>query len=140
MKKKTKSGYLLRAVGDNKDLVTSLAKDQGKVKIMGLVLANGLVAMAGAVLCQQQRFFDVTMGTGAIMVGLASVIIGMNLFKSFNFVKGTTAVIIGAIIYKACIAGAIAIGFQAIDMKLITAALFLGVLMINSRGKGDHNA
>lgn len=137
---KTRSGFLLFAAGDNKTLVTALAKDQGKVKIMGLVLANALVAMSGAVMCQQQRFFEITMGTGAIMIGLASVIIGINLFKNITFIKATLAVIIGAVIYKGCIAAAIALGLQATDMKLITALLFLLVLTINGRKKGDQHA
>lgn len=137
----TKAGFLLYAAGDNKNVVTALAEDYGRVKIIGLVLANGLVALSGAVLCQQQRFFEVTMGTGAIVMGLASVIIGMSLFKRLGFVKGTTAAIIGAVLYKACVALAIAAGLPAIDMKLITAALFLIVLLFNSRGKkGDANA
>lgn len=137
---KTRSGFLLFAAGDNKTLVTALAKDQGKVKIMGLVLANALVAMSGAVMCQQQRFFEITMGTGAIMIGLASVIIGINLFKNMTFIKATLAVVIGAVIYKGCIAAAIAVGLQATDMKLITALLFLLVLTINGRKKGDQHA
>lgn len=137
---KTKAGFLLFAVGDNKDLVTSLAKDQGKVKIMGLVIANALVALSGAIMCQQQRFFEVTMGTGAIMVGLASVIIGVNLFKNFGVVKGTTAAIVGAIIYKSCIALAIAAGFESRDMKLITAVLFLVVLTVNSKERVKKRA
>ena len=137
---KTRSGFLLFAAGDNKTLVTSLAKDQGKVKIMGLVLANALVAMSGAVMCQQQRFFEITMGTGAIMIGLASVIIGINLLKNITFIKATLAVVIGAVIYKGCIALAIALGLQATDMKLITAMLFLLVLTVNGRKKGDQHA
>lgn len=131
----TKSGFLLYAAGDNQQVVTALAEDQGKVKILGLILANGLVALSGAVLCQQQRFFDVSMGPGSIVLGLAAVIIGTNLFKNFGFVKGTTAAIVGAILYKACYAGAIALGMEAIDMKLITAILFLVVLMINTGKK-----
>ena len=71
---KTKSGYLLRAVGDNETIVTSLAKDSGFVKIVGLAISNGLVALAGSVMCQQQRFFEISMGTGTIVIGLASVI------------------------------------------------------------------
>lgn len=137
---KTRSGFLLFAAGDNKTLVTSLAKDQGKVKIMGLVLANALVAMSGAIMCQQQRFFEITMGTGAIMIGLASVIIGINLFKQMTFIKATLAVIIGAVIYKGCIAAAIALGLQAVDMKLITALLFLAVLTFNGKRKGNKHA
>lgn len=131
----TKSGFLLYAAGDNAQVVTALAEDQGKVKIMGLVLANGLVALSGAVLCQQQRFFDVSMGPGSIVLGLAAVIIGANLFKNFGFIKGTTASIIGAIIYKACYAGAISLGMEAVDMKLITSILFLAVLLINTGKK-----
>ena len=91
-------------------------------------------------MCQQQRFFEITMGTGAIMIGLASVIIGINLFKNMTFIKATLAVVIGAVIYKGCIAAAIAVGLQATDMKLITALLFLLVLTINGRKKGDQHA
>ena len=61
---KTKSGLLLRAVGDNATLVTTLAKDKGNVKLLGLVIANALVALSGAVVCQEQRAFSSTMGTG----------------------------------------------------------------------------
>lgn len=133
---KTKSGYLLRAVGDNETVVTSLAKDKGTVKIIGLVIANALVALAGCVMCQQQRFFDISMGTGTMVIGLASVIIGTNVFGKLSFLKTTTTVIIGSIIYKACVAIAIACGMQAIDMKLITGALFLVILIVSSFKKG----
>ena len=95
---KTKSGYLLRAVGDNDVVVTALAKDQGNVKILGLALANGLVSLAGCVFAQEERVFEISMGTGAIVIGLASVIIGTSLFKKLTAFKATTAVIIGSII------------------------------------------
>lgn len=131
----TKSGFLLFAAGDNQQVVTALAEDHGKVKIMGLILANGLVALSGAVLCQHQRFFDVSMGPGSVVLGLAAVIMGMKLFSNLGFVKGTTAAIAGAILYKACYAGAIALGMEAMDMKLITAILFLVVLMFNTGKK-----
>ena len=127
---KTKSGYLLRAVGDNEKIVTSLAKDSGITKIIGLALANGLVALAGSVMCQQQRFFEITMGTGTIVIGLASVIIGMNIFKT-NKLKATTAVVFGSVIYKACVAIAIEFGLDANDLKLVTALLFFVILVIS---------
>ena len=133
----TKSGFLLFAAGDNQQVVTALAEDHGKVKIMGLVLANGLVAFSGAVLCQHQRFFDVSMGPGSVVLGLAAVIMGMKLLGNVSFVKGTTAAICGAILYKACYAGAIAAGMEAVDMKLITAILFFAVLMLSSGEKGN---
>lgn len=133
---RTKSGMLLRAVGDNSTLVTTLAKDKGTVKILGLVIANGLVALSGAMVCMEQRAFSSTMGTGQMVFGLAAVIIGTTLFRKMNFAKGTTAVLVGSVFYKACIQVAISLGLPANLMKLATAVLFLVVLVLGSRQKG----
>ena len=133
---KTKNGLLLRAVGDNDALVTTLAKDKGWVKILGLVIANGLVALAGAVVCHEQRSFAATMGTGQIVFGLATVIIGTTLFRKMSFVKGTTAVMVGSIIYKICIQIAISLGLPPNLLKLITAVLFLMILVMGNMEKG----
>ena len=132
---KTRSGYLLRAVGDNETLVTSLAKDKGIVKIIGLALANGLVALSGSIYCQKQGFFELSIGTGSIVIGLASVIIGTKVFKNFSMIKATTAVIIGSILYKGCVSLAIAFGMKASYLRLITALLFLAILMVGRREK-----
>lgn len=134
---KTKSGLLLRAVGDNQTLVTALAKDKGNMKILGLVIANALVALAGCIVCHEQRSFSATMGTGQVVFGLATVIIGITLFRRMSFVKGTTAVVIGSILYKACITVALAAGLPANLLKLITALLFLLVLVLSGR-KGEE--
>lgn len=131
---KTKSGYLLRAVGDNDTLVTSLAKDEGNVKILGLAIANGLVSLAGCIFAQEERVFEISMGTGAIVIGLASVIIGTSIFKKMTFLKATSAVLIGSIIYKACVAAALK-NFEPQAMKLITAVLFLVILIISMERK-----
>ncbi len=133
---RTKSGMLLRAVGDNSTLVTTLAKDKGVVKILGLVIANALVAFSGSVVCMEQRAFSSTMGTGQMIFGLAAVIIGTTLFRKLSFVKATTAVLAGSVFYKACIQVAISLGLPANLMKLITAALFLVVLVLGNRQKG----
>ena len=133
---KTRAGYLLRAVGDNEAVVTALAKDKGKVKIVGLMIANALAALSGAVLCQQQRLFEISMGTGAMVLGLASVIIGLNLFKRVSFVRATSAVIAGAVLYKMCVSIAISCGMNASDLKLITAILFLLILCTGLIKKG----
>lgn len=133
---RTKSGMLLRAVGDNSTLVTTLAKDKGIVKILGLVIANGLVALSGAMVCMEQRAFSSTMGTGQMVFGLAAVIIGTTLFRKMSFVKGTTAVLVGSVFYKACIQVAISLGLPANLMKLATAVLFLLVLVLGNRRKG----
>ncbi len=125
---KTRFGLLLRAAGDNDRVVTALARDKGNIKIIGLMIANALVALAGGVLCQQQRLFEISMGTGAMVLSLASVIIGVNLFKRLERMRATTKVIIGAILYKACYSLAISFGLRPGDMKLVTALLFLGIL------------
>ena len=126
---KTKAGFLLRAAGDNASVVTTLARDVGTTKIIGLMIANALVALSGAVMAQHQRSFDISMGTGTMVTGLASVIIGTNLFKSLGWMKSTTMVIIGSVLYKLCVSAAISCGLEAQDMKLITAVLFLLILI-----------
>lgn len=133
---KTKNGMLLRATGDNATLVTTLARDKGKMKILGLVIANALVALAGAVVCHEQRSFSSTMGTGQVVFGLAAVIIGTTIFKKLPAVKGTTAVLVGSIAYKCCIQVAISLGLPANLLKLITAVLFLVILVIGNIGEG----
>ena len=130
---KTRSGLLLRAAGDNETLVTALAKDKGTVKIIGLALANGFVALSGSVYCQQKGFFEISTGTGTMVIGLASVIIGTKLLKRFGAVKATTAVIFGSIVYKGCVSAAIALGMAASDLKLITAVLFLVILVASNQ-------
>ena len=130
----SRSGFLLRAVGDNDKLVTALAKDEGNMKILGLAIANGLIALSGSIFCQEERVFEISMGTGAVVIGLASVIIGTSLFRGFSFMKATTAVILGSILYKACTAIAMR-NFEPQDMKFITAALFLIVLLIGMERK-----
>ena len=132
---KTKSGYLLRAVGDNDMLVTSLAKDKGNVKILGLAVANGLAALAGSIYCQMNGFFEISIGTGTVVIGLANVIIGTSIIRHFKFMKATTAVIIGSIVYKACVSIAIALGMAASDLKLITAALLFAILAASNLSK-----
>ena len=132
---RTKNGLLLRAVGDNENVVTSLARDKGSVKILGLVIANALVALCGAVVCHEQRSFSSTMGTGQMVFGLAAVIIGTTIFRKASFVKGTTAVIAGSIVYKLCIQIAISLGLPANLLKLITALLFLIILVLGNQKK-----
>lgn len=151
---RTKSGLLLRAVGDNASLVTTLAKDRGSVKILGLMISNALVALGGCIVCHEQRSYNATMGTGQLVFGLAAVIIGVSIMnfyaaspvsRGFRGVKalkwlaspaGTTAVILGSVLYKMCIQMAMSMGLPANMMKFITAALFLLVLVVSGR-KGE---
>lgn len=131
----TKSGFMLRAVGDNETIVTSLGVDKGWIKILGLAFGDGFAALSGCMFAQQQRYFDVTMGTGTVVIGLASVIIGTTVFKKVTFLRVTSSVVIGSLIYKACVAVAIRMGMQSTDLKLITAILFLLILVVGTERK-----
>ena len=131
----TKAGFLLRAVGDNRAVVTTLSCDDGLIKIEGLIIANMLVALSGAVMAQKNRVFEISMGTGSMVFGLAAVIIGVNIFKNRQKVNSSTAAIVGSIIYKACVALALSMGLMPQDLKLITAVLFLIILVLSSMKK-----
>ncbi len=139
---KTRSGTLLRATGDNSQVVVAMGRNPGHVKIMGLSLANGLVALSGSVLCQQQNFFEVTMGTGSMVAGLASVILGVTLLKKLTFLRQTTMVLWGSIFYKSLIALAIWLGLDSTLLRAVQSALFLLILVANrvtdKGGKKKH--
>ena len=129
---KTKMGYILKTTGDNPQLVTSLGVDLGKTKIMGLMTANALVALSGAIMVQNQRFADVNMGTGTIVMGLASIIIGQSIFKKVSALKVTTIVLIGSIVYRGSVALALYLRFPPNDLKLITAVIVVVAITINN--------
>ena len=141
---KTQLGNLLIAVGDNEQLVTSLGVNKNNVKILGLMISNGLVALSGALTAQYQGFSDSSMGTGVAVMALASVIIGTSLFKKVSFVKATTLSIVGAIIYKLAIAMALKFGLNPNYLKLMTSIIVIIALSLNSnafkiRGRRKRN-
>lgn len=131
----TRSGFLLRATGDNATLVATLAKDAGKVKILGLAIANALVALSGCLMCQYQRYFDISMGTGTLVLAVASVIVGTQLLRGFRFLGATTAVVLGSILYKGCVALALSMGLSPFDLKLVTAALLLIIIIAGGQSR-----
>ena len=129
----TKSGYLLRSVGDNEVLVTTLGKNKENVKILGLAFANGFAALAGSIYAQHRGFFEISSGTGTLVIAVANVIIGMQIMNVFRKMKPTTSVIIGSIIYRACIGVALFLGMPSSDLKIITATLLLIVIVLNTK-------
>ncbi len=135
---KTKSGFLLRSVGDNPDLVVTLAQNPGKVKVIGLAISNGLVCTAGCINAMKNVQFDISGGTGTLVMGLAAVMIGTSLFSKIRFMKVTTAVLLGMILYKACIVAAISSGLQSSDMNLVITVLFVITLLIRRFGAGKE--
>lgn len=127
----TKFGFALRALGDNEKLVVALGINEKRLKIIGLMLSNALVAFAGGVYAQYQGFSDVGMGIGIIVAGLASIIIGEGILqavKGGKLLKMTTVVLIGSIIYRQAIASALKAGLPASDLKLITALIVIIIL------------
>ena len=130
---KTKFGFALKALGDNESLIISLGLNEKTLKIYGLMLANSLVALSGAVLAQYQGFADVGMGTGTIITGLASIIIGDALFGKKKAIKISMMVIFGTIIYRTIIALSLKVGMNASDLKLITSALVVIIIFLKEK-------
>lgn len=132
---RTKSGFLVRCAGDNEGLVITLGKNPGTFKIIALSIANGLAATAGALNCQRFMQFDISSGTGTIVMGLAAVIIGTAVFPKAKHIRITTSVIFGMIIYKLCISLALKMGLMASDTNLVVTILFILTLVVSSAMK-----
>ncbi|MBO0596847.1 ABC transporter permease [Nesterenkonia sp. E16_7] len=126
----TDNGLALRATGDNEQMISSFAVSTDRQKIIGLMLSNGLVGIAGAVVAQHQGFADIGMGIGLILVGLASVIVGQAIFGSRTVIQATLAVILGAVVYRLAIQLALNVGLNPNDMKLMSAVLVVAALLL----------
>ena len=129
---KTKLGFVLFAVGDNEQVVTSLGVNKSNIKILGLMVSNALVALAGALTAQYQGYADVGMGTGVVVKGLACVIIGTSLIGRISFIKSTSQVIIGTIIYYGAISIALKLGLSPNLLNLLTAVVIVAALCSES--------
>jgi putative ABC transport system permease protein len=128
----TEMGASLRATGANQNMARAQGINTNFTKVLGLMLSNGLVALAGALLSQYQGFSDINMGRGAIVIGLAAVIIGEVIFSRVfrNFALKLLSAVFGAIIYYIVIQLVLRLGLSTDDLKLLTAlvvALFLSV-------------
>jgi putative ABC transport system permease protein len=127
---RTDSGLALRATGNNEQMVRGLGGDTNLTIILGVSISNGLVALAGALIAQNQGFSDVGMGIGMIVLGLASVIIGEGIFRPRGITTILLAVVGGAFAYRLFIGIALRLGLPPTDLKLITAVLVVVVLAI----------
>ena len=123
----TKLGLSIRATGDNEDMVRSSSINVDRMKIVGLALANALVALSGALVAQKQAFADVSMGTGMVVIGIASLIIGEVLVdivvKQRGIKANIIAAVVGSIIYRFIISAALAVNISATSMKLVSAII-----------------
>lgn len=132
---KTKNGLLLRAAGSNPQFVTMLARNPGRSKIMGLAIGNGFAAMSGSLIATARGNANQSMGLGMIVIGLASVIIGLSVFRGVRWMKPTTKVIIGSIIYQAALSVATYVGVPSAYNKLLMAILFTVALVLSNTAK-----
>lgn len=127
----TELGSAIRATGNNEDMVRALGVNTDTMKIVGLIIANGLVALSGALVAQSQRYGDVGMGTGTIVIGLASIIIGEVLLGNKpSFITKLSSVVMGSILYRITIAVVLRLGMNPNDLKLLAAVIVAAALSI----------
>ena len=119
----TEIGMAVRATGNNPQMIRAMGVNTDDMFLLGLVLSNGLVAVSGALIAQDNGFADVGMGAGTIVIGLASVIIGEVVFGTRNFKNSLISVVLGSILYRIVIAVVLYLGMPPNDLKLFTAIL-----------------
>lgn len=119
----TELGFVLRATGDNVQMVRAQGANTDALKILGLMISNGLIAFSGALIAQDNGYADISMGIGTIVIGLASVIIGEVLFGNLTIAKRLMCVVLGSTIYRMIIALVLNLGMAPTDLKLISAIL-----------------
>lgn len=133
----TEMGCAIRATGNNEKMIRALGVDTNVMKTIGLMISNALVSLSGALVTQSQGYSDVGMGTGTIVIGLASVIIGEVIFGNrFNFLYKLSSIVMGSVIYRIIIAIVLQLGLKATDLKLLTAiivAIALSVPVLNKK-------
>ncbi len=130
----TEIGSSLRATGNNANMVRAMGVDTDKMKILGLMLSNGLIALSGALVAQSQGYGDVGMGTGTLVIGLASIVLGEAIFgwfsKKLPFWFTLITIVFGSIIYRIVIAIVLQLGLKSSDLKLLTSVIITIALAI----------
>ena len=133
---KTRKGFALRATGDNEEMVRAAGISSDNMKLLGLSVSNGLVGLAGGMLAQYQGYSDVGMGTGMVVIGLASVIIGEVIFGTRSLMRRLIAVALGAVLYRMIIGVALYLGMPPTDLKLVSAVIVTIALAMGMMGGG----
>lgn len=126
----TSLGQAYIATGDNEEMARSIGIQTDRMKILGLVLSNGLIGLSGALIAQNDGYADVSKGTGVIVIGLASLIIGEVLFGELTFGERLMAIVVGSIIYQLLILLVIKLGFDTTYFKIFSAVILAICLMI----------
>lgn len=141
----TEIGSVLRATGNNENMIRALGVNTKKSKMVALMLSNGLVALSGGIVAQSQKYADIGMGTGAIVIGLAAIVIGDVIFRKVrNFAGILTSAVVGSVVYFVIRALVLRLGMNANDMKLFSAvfvalALCIPVLIRKYKQRRDYS-
>lgn len=126
----TRLGQAYIATGDNPDMAKSFGIDTNKMEMLGLIVSNGLIALSGALVSQQDGYADVSKGIGVIVIGLASIIIGEVLYSTgLTLFERLIAIVVGSILYQFLITAVIALGFNTNYLKLFSA-IVLGICLM----------
>ena len=123
-------GLFLRCVGSNEKLVCAFGGNANKLKIIGLMISNGLVALCGSIIVQYQGFCDIGMSIGALVLGLTMVILGLNINRFLKMFELSVCVMLGAILYEFIICLALNFGLDTIWLKFITGVLLILILVL----------
>ena len=127
----TRLGQAYIATGDNRDMAKSFGINTDRMEVMGLTISNGLIALSGALVSQQDGYADVSKGIGVIVIGLASIIIGEVLYSTgLTLLERLIAIVVGSILYQFLITGVIALGFNTNYLKLFSAIILAICLMV----------
>ena len=127
----TELGSAIRATGNNEKMIRALGVNTDHMKLVALALSNGFIALSGSLVAQNQNVADVGSGTGAIVIGLASIVIGEVLFaKATSFKWRLTGIIVGSIVYRMIVAIVLQLGMRSSDLKLLTAILVAVALSV----------
>ena len=132
---RTDLGMAMRASGNNPQMARSLGIDVHRMVVAGLALANGLVALAGALFAQYEGFANIQMGIGAVVTGIAMLLVGETVFGRSTLGRWLAGAVGGAVAYRLIVAGAIRAGLSPNMLKLVTAALVLAVLVLPRLGR-----
>ena len=126
----TKLGQAFIATGDNPDMARSFGIYTSRMELLGLVLSNGIIALAGALIAQQEGYADVSRGIGVIVVGMASLIIGEVLYGNLTMLERLLAIAVGAIFYQFLILGVISLGINTSYLRIFSAMILAICLMV----------
>lgn len=127
---RTRTGIAIRATGDNEEMVRSSSINADRSRVLGIMISNALVAFSGALLCEQQRYADLNFGSGMLVVGLASVIIGQVFFGNRGVTLGILSAVAGSLVYRVILQVAYKVEMPSYAVKLLSAVIVVIALTI----------